>query len=267
MFERAFKDFDFPQVIRTDSGVAFASPFAFYRLSRPAVWWLRLGIRTGRIKLGHPEQHGCYKRMHLTLKQEATRAAADNVLQQQARFETILDHDCRERPHQSDARQGLDPLQVRDLGTSSPQACTQPPFSRVPFYFVGSAALDALVAWVRDGIEPAAGPDIVTPSVAPTSAEIARDSFGNALGGIRLSQHEVPTAANTGVNSGSGFCSLYGSYQAFDDKTLAALYRSHDTYVSRVTQVTQDNVRRGFIVREDAEATIREAARSAIGKR
>ena len=107
------------------------------------------------------------------------------------------------------ARQGLNPLQVRDLGGSSPPTCAQPPFSRIPFYFVGNAALDALVAWVRDGIEPAAGPDIVTPSVAPTSAEIARDSSGNALGGIRLSQHEVPTAANTGVNSGSGFCSLY----------------------------------------------------------
>jgi hypothetical protein len=165
------------------------------------------------------------------------------------------------------ARQGLDPLQARDLGGSPSRECTQPPFSRIPIYMVGNAALDALVAWVRDGVEPAAGPDIVTPSVTPTSAEIARDSFGDALGGIRLSQLEVPTATNTGLNSGSGFCSLYGSYQPFDAKTLAALYRDHDTYVRRVAQVAQGNVKRGFIVQEDAEATIREAAQSSIGKR
>ena len=150
---------------------------------------------------------------------------------------------------------------------SPPQACAQPPFSRIPFYFVGNAALDALVAWVRDGIEPPTGSDIVTPSVTSTSAGIARDSSGNALGGIRLSQHEVPTATNTGVNSGSGFCGLYGSFQPFDDKTLAALYRNHDTYVSHVTQVTHGTLQHGFIVPEDAEATIREAAQSSVGKR
>jgi putative transposase len=35
-------------------------------------WWLRLGIRIERIKLGHPEQNGRHERMPLTLKQEAT---------------------------------------------------------------------------------------------------------------------------------------------------------------------------------------------------
>jgi hypothetical protein len=165
------------------------------------------------------------------------------------------------------ARQGLDPLQARDLGGSFPPTCTQPPFSRIPFYFVGNAALDALVAWVRDGIEPAAGRDIETPLITATSAVIARDGFGNALGGVRLSQHEVPTATNTGVNSGPGYCSLYGTHLPFDEASLAALYRNHRTYVSRVADVTQGNARQGFIVREDAEATIQAAAQSSIGKR
>jgi putative transposase len=31
-------------VIRTDNGVPFASPPAFFGLSKLAVWWLRLGI-------------------------------------------------------------------------------------------------------------------------------------------------------------------------------------------------------------------------------
>ena len=39
--------------------------------------------------------------MHLTLKREATKPAAANVLQQQARFDTFLTHYNQERPHQA----------------------------------------------------------------------------------------------------------------------------------------------------------------------
>ena len=50
MFERAFKEFGLPAVIRTDNGVPFAGPTALYRLSKLAVWWLRLGIQIERIQ-------------------------------------------------------------------------------------------------------------------------------------------------------------------------------------------------------------------------
>ena len=56
VFERVFKEFGLPLAIRTDNGVPFASPNALYRLSKLAVWWLRLGIRIERIKPGHPER-------------------------------------------------------------------------------------------------------------------------------------------------------------------------------------------------------------------
>jgi CheY-like chemotaxis protein len=49
------------------------------------VWWLRLGIEIERIQPGHTQQNGCHERLHLTLKREATKPAAANVLQQQAR--------------------------------------------------------------------------------------------------------------------------------------------------------------------------------------
>jgi hypothetical protein len=39
--------------------------------------------------------------MHLTLKREATKPAAANVLQQQARFDTFVAQYNRERPHQA----------------------------------------------------------------------------------------------------------------------------------------------------------------------
>jgi putative transposase len=101
VFERAFKDFGLPAAIRTDNGVPFASGYALYGLSKLSVWWLRLGIAIERIKPGHPEQNGRHERMHLTLKKEATKPAAGNVLQQQARFDAFIECYNRERPHQA----------------------------------------------------------------------------------------------------------------------------------------------------------------------
>lgn len=69
------------------------------------------------------------------------------------------------------------------------------------------------------------------------------------------------------MNSGPGFCVAFGSYQPFDPVTLDALYPNHGTYyVSKVTHTAHDNQRNGFIVLEDAIATIQEAAQSDIGK-
>ena len=101
VFERVFAEFGLPQAIRTDNGVPFASPNALYGLSRLSVWWLRLGIQIERIRPGHPEQNGRHERMHLTLKTEATRPAAANVLQQQARFDVFVDRYNQDRPHQA----------------------------------------------------------------------------------------------------------------------------------------------------------------------
>ena len=101
VFERAFKDFGLPAAIRTDNGVPFASAHALYGLSKLSVWWLRLGMQIERIKPGHPEQNGRHERMHLTLKQEATKPAAGNVLQQQARFDIFAERYNQERPHQA----------------------------------------------------------------------------------------------------------------------------------------------------------------------
>jgi putative transposase len=101
VFDRTFREYGLPAAIRTDNGVPFASPTALYRLSKLAVWWLRLGIRIERIEPGHPQQNGRHERMHRTLKAEATKPAAPNVLQQQARFDTFVARYNQERPHQA----------------------------------------------------------------------------------------------------------------------------------------------------------------------
>src|SRR6202171_3981801 len=60
-----------------------------------------LGISIERIRPGHPQQNGRHERMHLTLKQETTRPAAANILQQQARFDAWVEQYNQERPHQA----------------------------------------------------------------------------------------------------------------------------------------------------------------------
>jgi transposase InsO family protein len=101
VFERTFKEFGLPQAIRTDNGVPFASAHALYGLSKLSVWWLRLGIRIERIRPGHPQQNGRHERMHLTLKQEATRPPGMNSLQQQDRFDAFVQEFNTERPHEA----------------------------------------------------------------------------------------------------------------------------------------------------------------------
>ena len=101
VFERLFKEFGLPLAIRTDNGIPFASGWALFGLTKLSVWWLRFGIRLERIVPGHPEQNGRHERMHRTLKQEATRPAAKNFLQQQERFDQFMSCFNKERPHQA----------------------------------------------------------------------------------------------------------------------------------------------------------------------
>jgi putative transposase len=101
VFERLFKERGLPANIRSDNGVPFASAHALFNLSKLAVWWLRLGIGIERIRPGSPQQNGRHERMHLTLKKEATKPAAVNFLQQQARFDKFSDIFNHERPHEA----------------------------------------------------------------------------------------------------------------------------------------------------------------------
>jgi putative transposase len=101
VFERAFREFGLPKSIRTDNGVPFAAPNGLFGLSKLSVWWLRLGIGIERIKPGHPQQNGRHERMHLTLKKEATKPAAANMLQQQDKFDDFIETYNHDRPHQA----------------------------------------------------------------------------------------------------------------------------------------------------------------------
>jgi len=120
--------------------------------------------------------------------------------------------------------------------------------------------------WISHGTPPPAAPRVDVVSAGPPVV-LNRTSLGVATGGIQLSQQAVPTAVENGINSGPDLCILYGSHTPLDAATLAQLYRNHDGYVSAVSDVNNDNVKAGYILSEDAEANIFEAAQSGILKR
>lgn len=100
VFERVFREFGLPAVIRTDNGVPFAT-HAIARLSELSVWWIRLGIFPELIEPASPQQNGRHERMHRTLKAEATRPAAGNLRAQQRRFNDFVHQFNQERPHEA----------------------------------------------------------------------------------------------------------------------------------------------------------------------
>ena len=155
------------------------------------------------------------------------------------------------------------------LENAQPRAtdCELPPYSTVPFRDVMNAAFEHLVNWIRDEIPPPIAPRLQVAQALP-SVEFARDRFGNVLGGIRLAEHAVPTAKNTGMNSGSGnrFCFLYGSHEAFSEAQLRNLYSSREKYVQAVTRVVQKNLTDGYILPYAAKRTIDDALVRDIGR-
>lgn len=99
-FERIFREYGLPLVIRTDNGSPFSSR-GLCGLSRLSYWWIRLGIHPERIMPGHPEQNGRHERMHKTLKAQTAKPPAGSLRAQQKRFDLFCDEYNNYRPHES----------------------------------------------------------------------------------------------------------------------------------------------------------------------
>ena len=155
----------------------------------------------------------------------------------------------------------LSQAEARDVG------CELPSHSRIPFRDPFNAAFEHLVTWIKEDLRPPSAEPLQVARMMP-ELEFARDEYGNVLGGIRLAEHVVATAKNTGMNTSvtNRFCGLYGSHEPFDQATLEKLYPNHEAYVEAVRKVVQDNLEAGYILPYAAERTIREAEMSSIGR-
>jgi len=95
-----FCEYGLPEAIRSDNGVPFASN-GLAGLTKLSAYFLRLGIKLERIRPGHPQENGRHERMHRTLKQETTRPARANLVQQQERFDEFVEEFNTIRPHEA----------------------------------------------------------------------------------------------------------------------------------------------------------------------
>ena len=100
VFERLFKSYGLPKIIRSDNGAPFAT-VGVCGLSRLSCWWLHLGIKPELIEPGHPEQNGAHERMHRTLKQDTIKPPANSLRSQQRRFDEWRECFNKVRPHEA----------------------------------------------------------------------------------------------------------------------------------------------------------------------
>jgi len=136
------------------------------------------------------------------------------------------------------------------------------PINSGPQHFVLKAAVVALNRWVRDGTLPPSAPRLET-----MGSRLVRDEHGNARGGIRTPQVDVPIATLSGEGqAGEIFCLLFGTTVPFDAAKLAALYPSHDAYVTAFNASTDEAVAAGFLLPADAALMKASAAASSIGR-
>ena len=133
-----------------------------------------------------------------------------------------------------------------------------------PQHFVLNAAIHWLNRWVRRGTPPPIAPRLTIDPGPP--AHVVLDAHGNATGGIRTPQVDVPIATLSGTGSGSLACLLFGTTVPFDASTLHALYPTHRAYVYAFNRATRQAVRAGFLMKSDARLMMEQAARSNVGR-
>ena len=126
--------------------------------------------------------------------------------------------------------------------------------------YVVNAMWENLERQVIDGVPPPRGEPVKS-----AGGEIARDAFGNALGGIRLPELDVPVATYGPTASVSPtlppfvpaglanlFCRLTGTVEPFSEALLGALYPTPAAFREPYLDATQALVETGFLLPEDA---------------
>ncbi len=171
---------------------------------------------------------------------------------------------------------------------------TQP--DNMGVYELEDSALAALQKWVTTGTQPPHGNEIDT---TPLFNIVERDQYGNALGGIRLPEIQVPTETYSAINfakpseeslspSGllstleaiftaletgaitnttlrdEGLCLLEGYYKPFSTATLEKLYPTHADYVAKYKAAAATDLADGFLTQADYNSSIAAAEASSV---
>ncbi|MGY4827783.1 alpha/beta hydrolase domain-containing protein [Sphaerotilaceae bacterium SBD11-9] len=152
---------------------------------------------------------------------------------------------------------------VYSVSTRPPASCEKPA-NRMPFHRAQKAVYSHLVKWATVGTLPPTAPRI-TRSVL--LGRIQRDSYGNALGGLRLPEIDVPIATYGIDNSTTGSlefldlfaCTTSGSNDPFTATRLGSLYPTHADYYAKYKAAADKALAAGYLLPADYATALQEA--------
>lgn len=127
----------------------------------------------------------------------------------------------------------------------------------LPQQYTHDAAFAALQTWITTGREAAATPQLQfdpngTASPDGDGGGVDADQYGNALGGVRLPQIQVPVAQYQGTCTVPEGQVLIGTTRPFSDAQLQALYLTFASYRSRMCKASLADIRQGTLLPFDA---------------
>lgn len=154
----------------------------------------------------------------------------------------------------------------RDVGWTPPECGG--PYNAMPFYMVENAVFNHLKTWVTAGTAPPVAPRLQRDWLG----FIKKDANGNAVGGVRLPDIEVPIAkySNSNFTTGSlAFLDLFacvagGNTTYFKADKLKTLYPTHADYVGKVKAAADAAVAKGYIRPADRDNAVRRAQAAAV---
>jgi transposase InsO family protein len=98
-FQRLFRSYGLPQIVRVDHGPPFAGDGAL-DLSRLSAWWLRLGIKVQFTGRGRPQDNAAHEQMHKVYQAELVSPPAATPRGQQWRTTRWIEYYNYQRPHE-----------------------------------------------------------------------------------------------------------------------------------------------------------------------
>ena len=136
------------------------------------------------------------------------------------------------------------------------------PGNDVSFAALLNGAFYNLDRWSREEAAPPRGNPIDVREPGTKNATVTLDDLGNAMGGVRTPQMDVPLARYYHRMTGPGICELWGYRRPFAPGVIARLYPSHDDYVAKVRARVARMVADRWIEERDGAVIIDKAART-----
>jgi hypothetical protein len=165
-----------------------------------------------------------------------------------------------------DAPSAADAARTEGAKFDNNASCVQmsAPPNDVPIAMIVDGALANLDRWSREGNPPPHGEPIRVHEQPGGAPEVQRDTFGNALGGVRTPALDVPIARYHPRMSGPGICELWGYREPFSASQLKSLYPTHEVYVSKVRGSVADLVAARWLTRRDGDRIISAASAARV---